>query len=191
MSNRVYTNISNIGPISAAAAVTTSSVHEYICLYTHDLKRKTKRWQDGKLCYHVFNGRVVVYDDRGGIVGDSHVAGRPTSLDEGEEMALDRGGAIVQRGGETKEGGCAEAEAEAGTGGSGRGFPCPAAKYDLEHHTWAHWKGRHPQGIALRTTTETTAAAGGGTRRTAAKQEGQDKSAGKIDACEGSVWDAA
>lgn len=89
MSNHVYT----AGP---ASATTSSSVHEFICLFSHDLKRKTKRWQDGKLRYHTFNGRVMVYDERGSFVGDAHVPGSPASLDEGEEMTLDRGGAIVQ-----------------------------------------------------------------------------------------------
>ncbi|KFH43799.1 hypothetical protein ACRE_054290 [Hapsidospora chrysogenum ATCC 11550] len=79
-----------------ATTTTTSSVYEYICLFTHDLKRKTKRWQDGRLRYHAFNGRIMVYDDRGGVVGDAHLATSSQSLDEGEELTLDRGAAIVQ-----------------------------------------------------------------------------------------------
>ncbi|KAG9254002.1 uncharacterized protein F5Z01DRAFT_655702 [Emericellopsis atlantica] len=78
-----------------APTTTTSSIVEYICLYTHDLKRKTKRWQDGKLKFHAFNNRIMVYDDRGGNVGDAHLSSYQT-LDEGEEINLDRGGAIVQ-----------------------------------------------------------------------------------------------
>ncbi|KAI6780485.1 uncharacterized protein J7T54_000124 [Emericellopsis cladophorae] len=78
-----------------APTTTTSSIVEYICLYTHDLKRKTKRWQDGKLNFHAFNNRIMVYDERGGNVGDAHLSSYQT-LDEGEEINLDRGGAIVQ-----------------------------------------------------------------------------------------------
>jgi hypothetical protein len=89
MSNPVYKTI-------PTTATTTASVYEYICLFTHDLKRKTKRWQDGRLRYHAFNGRIMVYDDRGGVVGDAHLATSSQSLDEGEELTLDRGAAIVQ-----------------------------------------------------------------------------------------------
>ncbi len=55
---------------------TTAAVVEYLCLFTHDLKRKQKRWQDGRLKYHTFNKRVMVYDERGNNVGDAHW--RPT-----------------------------------------------------------------------------------------------------------------
>ncbi|KEY65347.1 hypothetical protein S7711_01858 [Stachybotrys chartarum IBT 7711] len=73
----------------------TALIHDYICLYSHDLRRKQKRWQDGKLKYHTHNKRVMVYDDHGGFVGDLHLE---TGLDlaEGDDLTLDRGGAIVQ-----------------------------------------------------------------------------------------------
>ncbi|KAJ4402154.1 hypothetical protein N0V85_005366 [Neurospora sp. IMI 360204] len=83
---------------SAAGANETGStapVLEFLCLFTHDLKRKQKRWQDGRLKYHTFNRRVMVYDDRGNHVGDMHWR-RDWDFDEGEEIELERGGVIVQ-----------------------------------------------------------------------------------------------
>lgn len=74
---------------------TTAAVLEFICLFTHDLRRKQKRWQDGRLKYHSFNNRVMVYDDRGNSVGDMHWR-RDYDFGEGEEVELERGGVIVQ-----------------------------------------------------------------------------------------------
>lgn len=74
---------------------TTSIVYEFTCLFTHDLRKKQKRWQDGKLKYHAFNKRVMVYDERGHFVGDSHWSGDADLMD-GDEVELDRGSAIVQ-----------------------------------------------------------------------------------------------
>lgn len=82
-------------PASSSDAPTSATVFDFICLFTHDLKRKQKRWQDGHLKYHTFNRRVMVYDDRGNFIGDAHwQAGH--DLVEGEELQLDRGSAIVQ-----------------------------------------------------------------------------------------------
>ena len=97
------------GPASAAAmdpggngrnangrsGVPGAQVLEFICLFTHDLRRKQKRWEDGRLKYHTFNKRVMVYDERGNFVGDMHWQ-RDWSFDEGEEVQLERGGVIVQ-----------------------------------------------------------------------------------------------
>lgn len=74
---------------------TSAAVLEFICLFTHDLRRKQKRWQDGRLKYHTFNNRVMVYDDRGNFVGDMHWR-HNWDLVEGEEVQLERGGVIVQ-----------------------------------------------------------------------------------------------
>ncbi|OAQ98360.1 hypothetical protein LLEC1_01168, partial [Akanthomyces lecanii] len=54
-----------------------------------------KRWQDGKLKYHSFNKKVMVYDDRGHFVGDSHWD-QEGDLAPGDELSLDRGMALVQ-----------------------------------------------------------------------------------------------
>lgn len=72
----------------------TAPVLEFRCLYTADLRRKQKRWQDGRLKYHTFNKRVMVYDERSNFVGDTHWKG--AELEEGEELELERGGIIVE-----------------------------------------------------------------------------------------------
>ncbi|KAI9047087.1 hypothetical protein LZ554_009160 [Drepanopeziza brunnea f. sp. 'monogermtubi'] len=72
----------------------TAPVLEFRCLYTADLRRKQKRWQDGKLKYHTFNKRVMVYDERANFVGDTHWKG--DAFEEGEELELDRGSIIVE-----------------------------------------------------------------------------------------------
>ncbi|KAK3695621.1 hypothetical protein B0T22DRAFT_369615 [Podospora appendiculata] len=82
---------------SLAIAGSSAPVLEFSCLFTHDLKRKQKRWQDGRLKYHTFNKRVMVYDERGSFVGDMHWR-RDWEFDEGEEVELERGGVITQVG---------------------------------------------------------------------------------------------
>ncbi|KIW02349.1 uncharacterized protein PV09_06171 [Verruconis gallopava] len=47
-------------------------VHEFRCLYTFDVRRKQKRWQDGRAKFHTFNNRIMVYDDTQNFVGDIH-----------------------------------------------------------------------------------------------------------------------
>ncbi|KAI0384557.1 hypothetical protein F5Y04DRAFT_232102 [Hypomontagnella monticulosa] len=73
----------------------TAPVLDFVCLFTRDLRRKQKRWQDGRLKYHTFNKRIMVYDDRGNFVGDAHWR-EDGDLDEGEELELERGGAMIQ-----------------------------------------------------------------------------------------------
>jgi hypothetical protein len=81
----------------ARQATTTAPVHEFICLFTHDLKRKNqKRWQDGKLKFHTYNKRIVVHDNKGNHIGDSHWPGNQEDMVDGEEFTLDRGSALVQ-----------------------------------------------------------------------------------------------
>ncbi|TDZ15528.1 Protein ZGRF1 [Colletotrichum orbiculare MAFF 240422] len=77
------------------ALPSSAPVLEYICLFTHDLKRKQKRWQDGRLKYHTFNKRIMVYDDRGNFIGDMHWR-EDWEFGEGEEFNLERGAVIVQ-----------------------------------------------------------------------------------------------
>lgn len=78
-----------------AASGTRAAVLEYLCLFTHDLRRKQKRWQDGRLKYHTFNKRVMVYDDRGNFIGDMHWHA-DWDFDAGEEVQLERGGVMIQ-----------------------------------------------------------------------------------------------
>ncbi|KAI7596190.1 hypothetical protein KC316_g63 [Hortaea werneckii] len=72
----------------------TALVLEFNCLYTHDVRRKSKRWQDGFLRYHTFNKRVMVYDVPRNFIGDTHWTA--SELQDGDELTLDKEGVIVQ-----------------------------------------------------------------------------------------------
>lgn len=75
---------------SALPASQSAPVAEFKCLFTHDIKRKQKRWQDGYLKFHTFNSRVMVYDQSRNHIGDTYWK-ESNELQEGEELALDRG----------------------------------------------------------------------------------------------------
>lgn len=68
----------------------TASVLKFRCLYTHDLRRKAKRWQDGFVRYHTFNKRVMVFNDQGNFVGDLHWR-KDEVIQDGDELELDKG----------------------------------------------------------------------------------------------------
>ncbi|KFX87053.1 hypothetical protein V490_08602 [Pseudogymnoascus sp. VKM F-3557] len=72
----------------------TAPVIEFRCMFTSDIRRKQKRWQDGRLKFHTFNKRVMVYDERLNFVGDTHW--HDHHIDEGEELELDRAAVLVQ-----------------------------------------------------------------------------------------------
>lgn len=74
----------------------TASVIKFRCLYTHDLRRKSKRWQDGYLRYHAFNKRIMVYDEQGNYIGDHHWRSGE-EVQDGDELELDKG-ALIQVG---------------------------------------------------------------------------------------------
>ncbi|OQD74316.1 hypothetical protein PENDEC_c011G06616 [Penicillium decumbens] len=74
----------------------TASVVRFRCLYTHDLRRKSKRWQDGYLKYHAFNKRIMVYDEPGNYIGDHHWRSAE-EVQDGDELELDKG-ALIQVG---------------------------------------------------------------------------------------------
>lgn len=81
--------------LSVPPSQNTAPVLEFNCLYTHDVRRKQKRWQDGFLRFHTFNKRVMVYDVPRNFIGDMHwAAGEP--VQEGDEMTLDKDGVMVQ-----------------------------------------------------------------------------------------------
>jgi hypothetical protein len=82
-------------PLDPRSGGRSAPVLEFVCLFTYDLRRKQKRWEDGRIKYHTFNKRVMVYDERGNFVGDMHWQ-RESDFDEGEEVQLERGGVIVQ-----------------------------------------------------------------------------------------------
>ena len=76
--------------LSVPATQNTAPIIDYRCLYTHDLRRKQKRWQDGVLRFHTFNRRVMVYDVPRNFIGDTHWRDSD-AIQDGDEFELDRG----------------------------------------------------------------------------------------------------
>ena len=68
----------------------TAPVLDFKCLYTYDLRRKQKRWQDGLLRFHTFNKRIMVYDVPRNYIGDTHWRDDDI-VGDGDEFELDRG----------------------------------------------------------------------------------------------------
>jgi hypothetical protein len=68
----------------------TAPVHEHRCLYSHDIRRKQKRWQDGFVKFHTFNKRVMVYDEGRNFLGDTHWK-EQGALQADDEVTLDMG----------------------------------------------------------------------------------------------------
>ncbi|EAS30654.3 uncharacterized protein CIMG_06133 [Coccidioides immitis RS] len=77
-------------PVAAGPSQTTAAVIRFSCLFTYDIKRKAKRWQDGFLRFHTFNRRVMVYGTSGDFVGDLHMRESSTVRD-GDQLELERG----------------------------------------------------------------------------------------------------
>ncbi|KXL43788.1 hypothetical protein M433DRAFT_69116, partial [Acidomyces richmondensis BFW] len=73
----------------------TASVLEFNCLYTHDIRRKSKRWQDGFVRFHTFNKRIMLYDIPRNLIGDTHWMGEG-NLADGDEVTLDKSGVLIQ-----------------------------------------------------------------------------------------------
>lgn len=76
--------------LTIAPTQNTAPVIKFRCLYTHDLRRKAKRWQDGFLRFHTFNKRVMVYDTTGNFIGDLHWR-ESEEIQDGDELELDKG----------------------------------------------------------------------------------------------------
>ena len=72
------------------ATQNTAPVLEFRCLYTHDLRQKKKRWQDGLLRFHTFNKRVMVYDVPRNFIGDTHWR-EGEVVQDGDELQLEKG----------------------------------------------------------------------------------------------------
>lgn len=72
------------------ATQNTAPVLEFRCLYTHDLRQKKKRWQDGLLRFHTFNKRVMVYDVSRNFIGDTYWR-EGEVVQDGEELQLEKG----------------------------------------------------------------------------------------------------
>ena len=81
--------------LSVPQTQNTAPVLEFNCLYTHDLRRKQKRWQDGFLRFHTFNKRIMVYDIPRNFIGDAHWKTSDV-LQDGDEVTLEKGGVLVQ-----------------------------------------------------------------------------------------------
>ncbi|KAK6432056.1 hypothetical protein LTR95_011774, partial [Oleoguttula sp. CCFEE 5521] len=81
--------------LSIPATQNTAPVLEFNCLYTHDIRRKQKRWQDGFLRFHTFNKRVMVYDVPRNFIGDMHWASGE-AMQEGDEVMLEKDGVLVE-----------------------------------------------------------------------------------------------
>ncbi|KAJ5272579.1 hypothetical protein N7478_007704 [Penicillium angulare] len=77
-------------PSSGSGSQILSSVTKFRCLFTYDLRRKSKRWRDGYLKYHAFNKRVMVYDEHANYVGDHHWRSGE-AVQDGDELELDKG----------------------------------------------------------------------------------------------------
>ena len=90
------TAVRGIPSLSVPATQNTAPVFEFRCLYTQDIRKKKKVWQDGSLKYHTFNKRVMVWDEQKNYIGDAHWR-ETVDLEEGAEFSLDRG-ALVEVG---------------------------------------------------------------------------------------------
>jgi hypothetical protein len=75
---------------SALPASQTAPVAEFRCLFTHDIRQKKKRWQDGYLKFHTFNNRIMVSDQARNHIGDTYWK-ESGALQEGDELSLDKG----------------------------------------------------------------------------------------------------
>ena len=85
-----YTGAIQEAHICTSSGQKCASVFQFTCLYTHDLVRKKKRWQDGRLDFHFFNKRIMVYDDQCNVIGSSYWR-RADYIQEGDEVELDKG----------------------------------------------------------------------------------------------------
>ncbi|KAL4863266.1 hypothetical protein BDV12DRAFT_189825 [Aspergillus spectabilis] len=90
MSNPLPSATPRSSGLTVPATQNTAPVIKYRCLFTHDMRRKAKRWQDGFLRYHTFNKRVMVYDNTGYFIGDLHWRA-PEGIQDGDELELDKG----------------------------------------------------------------------------------------------------
>lgn len=88
----------NLG-LTIPSTQNTAPILDFRCLYTYDLRRKAKRWQDGSLRFHTFNKRIMVYDLSKNFIGDHHWCEKDP-LQDGDELELDKG-VLIQVGDST------------------------------------------------------------------------------------------
>ena len=86
----------NSSRLAIPSTQNTAPVHCFRCLYTYDLRRKAKRWQDGTVRFHTFNKRIMVYDTSRNFIGDTHWQDGGV-IEDGDELKLDAG-ALIQVG---------------------------------------------------------------------------------------------
>lgn len=77
-------------PLTVNPTQNTAPVLDFRCLYTFDLRRKAKRWQDGLARFHTFNKRIMVYDEPRNFIGDTHWR-KAEPIHDGDELQLDKG----------------------------------------------------------------------------------------------------
>lgn len=97
----LLSSLSNCIAMSGSLPPTSNvaSVFEFQCLYSVDIRRKVKRWNDGFLRYHTTNRRAMVYDTTAHFVGDLHWR-ELRDIQEGDELELETGVLVLV--GETK-----------------------------------------------------------------------------------------
>ena len=96
MSAMTSTAVRNAASLAVPSTQNTAPVLEFRCLYSHDLRRKSKRWQDGFMRFHTFNKRIMVYDVPRNFIGDTHWR-EDEAVQDGDELKLEKG-VLVQVG---------------------------------------------------------------------------------------------
>lgn len=94
------TSLANPSSLAIPSTQNTAPVHCFRCLYTYDLRRKAKRWQDGAVRFHTFNKRIMVYDISRNFIGDTHWRDGGV-IEDGDELELDKG-VLIQVGEKTE-----------------------------------------------------------------------------------------
>lgn len=93
-------SLANSSCLAIPSTQNTAPVHCFRCLYTYDLRRKAKRWQDGAVRFHTFNKRIMVYDVSRNFIGDTHWRDGGI-IEDGDELQLDKG-VLIQVGEKTE-----------------------------------------------------------------------------------------
>lgn len=90
MATMTSTAVRATSSLTVPSTQNTAPVLDFRCLYSFDLRRKAKRWQDGVLRFHTFNKRVMVYDVPRNFIGDSHWR-EQEPVQDGDEFELEKG----------------------------------------------------------------------------------------------------
>ena len=99
MMTMTTTAVRAMSSLNVPSTQNTAPILDFRCLYSYDLRRKAKRWQDGVLRFHTFNKRVMVYDVPRNFIGDTHWR-EDEPVQDGDEFQLEKG-VLVQVGEET------------------------------------------------------------------------------------------